>query len=320
MQAVAEENPAIDKPQVAKPNVVKEIFENFEDAFRLQGILEFPEYSFYLGGPAIQGVAYVPSFGPKLGPRILWKEIGVTMTFALPMPEVEKNRRGVSDQTEVILNSYWRQNAIDLYYLRVRGFYIASPWQEFSVHKPERYPQVPDAVATSFGFNWYYVLHPERYSLKAAFDQSEFQKESGGSWLASPFYNHFELSLGTRFVPGIGDDHVTGLPNLASGRFDTLGTSFGYGYTYIYGRFFASALAAVGPGVEYQKIGRSDGSGDVKNVSLAIKINVNGAMGFNFKNYIGGVKFLLDSLSANVSGTEVASNLVSGQVFFGARF
>lgn len=302
-----------------QPNKVEEVFEKFEGPFRVQGILEFPEYSFYLGGPAIQGVAYVPSFHPRLGPRILWKEIGLTATFALPVPEAEQRRRGDTQQNEVILNSYWRQNAIDLYYLRIRGFYIASPWQEFSVHKPERYPQVPDAVVSSFGFNWYYVFQPETYSLKAAFDQSEFQKESGGSWLISPFFNHFEMSLGTRFIRGIGDDRVTELPRLASGRFDSLGASFGYGYSLIYGRFFASLIGAVGPGAQYQKIGRSEDV-DVQNLTLAVKINVNGSLGWNFKSYVGGFKAILDSLSSDISGTRVASNLVSGQLFFGARF
>lgn len=316
----AEVAPAIERP--AKTDFAgkaQEVFEKFEGPFRIQGILEFPFYSFYLGAPAIQGVAYVPSFAPRLGPRILWKEIGITMTFALPIPEVERHRRGTSDQTEIILNSYWRQNAIDLYYMRMRGFYVTSPFREFSVHKPERYPQLPEALVTNYGFNWYYVSNPENYSLKAAFDQSEFQLQSGGSWLTSPFYNHLEMSLGTRFIAGVGDDSITGIPNLASGRFDTLGASFGYGYTYIDGRFFASALGALGPALQIQKLSQADGH-DNTNYSLAVKINVNAASGWNYKDYVAGVKLLLDSLSSRVAGTEVASNLVSGQVFFGARF
>lgn len=303
----------------AAKEAVEEIFEKFEGPLRVQGLFEAPFYSFYLGAPAIQGVAYVPTFAFRLGPRILWKEVGITATFALPIPEAELRRRGSSEMTEVLLNSYWRQNAIDLYYLRIRGFHVTGPWRELSVHKAERYPQLPEANVTNTGFNWYYVYNPENYSLKAAFDQTEFQTKSGGSWLISPFYNHFELSLGTRFIGGIGDNSITGIPILASGRFDTVGASVGYGYTYIYDRFFASALIATGPGLEYQQIGRS-GDSDINEFSLAVKINFNMSMGWNGKEYVGGVKFLLDSLSSNVSGTEVASNLVSGQFFFGARF
>lgn len=313
----AEESAPLDK---SAKQTVGEIFEKFDGPLRVQGVFEAPFYYFYLGAPAIQGVTYVPSFAPRLGPRILWKEIGITMTFALPIPEVEQERRGVSKQTEILLNSYWRQNAIDLYFLRSHGFYVTGPFRELSVHKPQRYPQLPDAEVTNYGFNWYYVYDPDSYSLKAAFDQSEFQTKSGGSWLVSPFYNHFEIGLGARFIPGIGDDSITSMPSLSSGRFDTAGASFGGGYSYIAGRFFASALLAAGPGLEYQRIGRSDGGGDFNHLSVAVKINFNASIGWNSQSYVGGIKFLLDSLSSNVSGTEVASNLISGQVFFGARF
>jgi hypothetical protein len=306
-------------PRNDSPNAFEEIFENFDKFLRLQGIFEFPVYSFYLGGPAIQGVAYLPSFAPRIGPRILWKEVGITMTFALPIPATEKNRRGTSTQTEVLLNSYWRQHAMDLYYLRIRGFYVTSPFREFSVHKPERYPQLPDALVTNYGFNWYYVYRPDNFSLKAAFDQSEFQLRSGGSWIVNPFYNHLEMSLGTRFIPGIEDNSIEAVPNLASGRFDTVGAAFGYGYSYVSGRFFASLLGGMGPGLQRQQVRRSDGSNN-SYASLALKINVNAASGWNFKDYVGGIKFLGDSLSTRVAGTEVASNLISAQLFFGARF
>ena len=302
-----------------KPNKVEEVFERFEGPFRVQGILEFPFYSFYLGSPNIKGVWYVPSFAPRLGPRILWKEIGVTATFALPIPEVEQHRRGTSAQTEVILNSYWRQNAVDLYFQRYRGFYVSSPFSNFDVHQPERYPQLPDALVTNYGFNWYYVFKPEAFSLKAAFDQSEFQLKSGGSWMISPFYNHFEMALGTRFIAGIGDTSILDVPNLASGRFDSAGGSLGYGYSYIAGRFFASLLTGLGPALQMQQVHLSDGN-EATYYSLAVKINLNVAMGWNYKDYVGGVKLLLDSLSSRVDGTQLASNLWSGQVFLGARF
>jgi hypothetical protein len=78
-------------------------------------------------------------------------------------------------------------------------------------------------------------------------------------------------------------------------------------------------IGALGPGMEYQRVYPND-SGVKTNVSVAWKINVNLAMGFNYYDYVGGIKGLLDSLSSSVSGTEVASNLVSGQLFFRLRF
>ena len=285
----------------------------------VQGIAEFPFYNFYLGAPNIQGVGYWPSFAPRLGPRIMWKDLGVVFTFALPIPTVEQQRRGSSEATEIVLNSYWRRNAIDLYYYRIRGFYASSPWSELDFSQPARYPQLPDAVVSDYGANWYFVIDPDQFSLKAAFDQNEFQVKSGGSFLINPFYNHFEMSLGTVLIPGIGDDSLQSVPNLASAKLDSIGSSVGGGYSFIKGRFFATGLASVGPGLQIQQV--QTAAGDFNTYyNLAIKINVNLAAGWNLKSYVGGVKFLLDSMNSWVENTEVASNIWSGQLFLGARF
>lgn len=302
-----------------KPSLKQELYEALDGPLMVQGIFEAPFSYLYLGQPDIKGVVYAPSFAPRLGARVLSNNLGATLTFALPIPHNEKYRRGTSQQTAVILNSYWRQNAIDAYYQQYRGFYVSSAGRELSTNKPTRYPQLPEATMLSFGFNWYHVFRPETYSLKAAFDFTEFQRVSGGSWILNPFYNHLEVSLGNVFVPGIGDESIQAIPNLASGRFNSLGSSIGYGYSYIWGRFFASGLAALGPGLQFQNVRRADG-GDDKALNVAWKINVNASMGWNSHAQVGGLKVLFDSLSSRVVGREVASNLVSAQLFYGLRF
>lgn len=296
-----------------------ENFRSVEQKWLVEGVLVFPFYSFYLGAPDIKGVAYLPNFVPRLGPRVIYKDFGAVMTFALPIPSEEVERRGNSHQDNLIFNSYWRQNAYDIYYQRIRGFYVNSPLTELSTHRPDRYPQLPDTRVLNMGFNWYYVYSPERYSLKAAFDQNEFQLHSGGSWLINPFFTHFEMYLGERFVAGTDSDDISQLPNVASGRFDTVGTAVGYGYTYIHNHFFMTGQAAWGPGVQFQRIQRSDGN-DSEVWSFAAKLNINVAGGWNYECYVGGVKVLVDSLWAQVEDTQLSSSLVSVQLFFGQRF
>lgn len=311
------ELPKIELPD--KDKILEPIFKEVERPWRVQGIFELPAYSFYLGAPAVHGVSYQPNFAPRIGPKILYKDVGAAFTLALPIPNHEKYRRGDSTITSVVANSYWRQNAMDVYYNKIRGFYVASPFTELSLKKPHRYPQLPDARSTIWGVNWYYVSNPERYSLRAAFDLDEFQMKSGGSWIYNPFFNHFEISVGNKFVPGEGNEALAALPNLASARMDTLGLALGYGYTWIYRRYFATTQGAIGPGAQYQRIRRSDGN-DTEVTSLAAKLNVNASFGWNSDDHIGGVKFLLDTLWAEVSDTQVYSNLWNIQFFVGYRF
>ncbi|MBX3020898.1 MAG: DUF4421 family protein [Bdellovibrionales bacterium] len=294
-------------------------FEELKSPWLAQAVLEFPFYSFYLGAPAVKGVAYLPNFAPRLGPRVIYRDVGATLTFSLPIPDNERTRRGDSKAQSLIINSYWRQFAFDLYYQRYKSFYVASPWTEVSVNKPARYAQLPDAQVLNYGLNAYLILRPERYSLKAAFDQTEIQSQSGGSWLVAPFYNHLEMFLGGKFVPGSDTSSFRVPPNLASSRFDTLGAGFGYGYTYVKRRYFLNGQVAYGPGFQSQRLQREDGDNSAV-YSLAAKLNVNASTGWNYPEYVGGAKLLVDSVWARVQDTQVTSTLVSLQFFFGRRF
>lgn len=303
----------------AAEDPVQSNFKDVDHKWLVESVLEFPFYSFYVGAPDVNGVAYLPNFMPRLGPRIIYKDFGAMVTFSLPIPKEEVRRRGNSKEETFILNSYWRQNALDIYYQSIQGFYVDSPFTELSFNKPERYPQLPDTRVLNMGFNWYYVVTPNRYSLKAAFDQNEFQLTSGGSWVIHPFFTHFEMFLGDRLIPGSSSDMLSQLPNLASGRFDTMGMALGYGYTYIRSHFFLSAQGVWGPAIQVQRIQRSNGNSS-EVLSFAAKLNVNGAAGWNHEDYVSGVKVLVDSLWANVIDTQLSSSLVSVQFFLGRRF
>jgi hypothetical protein len=309
----------IQQPPAPSPQAEETHFKPVATDWLIEPVLEFPFYSFYLGAPAVKGVAYLPNFAPRLGPRVVYKDIGTIVTFSLPIPASERERRGDSKASSLIVNSYWRQNAFDLYYQRYRGFYISSPWTELSVHKPARFAQIPDAQVLNYGLNWYYVFSPGRYSLAAAYDQSEFQIKSGGSWMIHPFYNHLDMYLGSGFVAGSDPEAFPSLPNLAAGRFDTAGAGVGYGYLYVDGHFFTGIQGAYGPGVQIQRIERSDGDRSTV-YSLAAKLNVNASAGWNYDQYVGGAKLLVDSVWARVQNTQVTSTLVSLQLFFGKRF
>lgn len=282
-------------------------------------LIDFPIYSFYLGAPDINGVAYVPNFTPRLGAQYLFKELGASLSLALPLPSEEIERRGNSDQLDFQLNKHWQSQGFDSFYQSYRGFYIASPWTEFRSDKPTRYPKIPDAEIIHYGINYYKVVQPERYSLKAAFSQMEIQKKSGGSFIYSLFYDHLEMDRGQKFEPGTESSANNRFPSIKSARLDTLGTTLGYGYTFIYDSFQISLQITGGPGLQIQKY-QEEGFPLSENAFLALKGNVNGGISYKYKGHYFGGKFLLDTLVSNVRNTQVYSSLVSGTIYYGNRF
>ena len=298
-----------------KPEEVKQVDPSL---FLIGGLLEFPVYSFYLGSPNIKGKAYVPNVAPRIGPRIMYKKIGLRMTFALPMPSREEERRGSTEQRNTTLSFYWKKHAFDLYYQYFKGFYLGSPLVEIEENKPNRYTQLPDATSKNWGFNWYYNVNPGQFSLNSAFDQSEFTTPSGGSWVLIPFYRHWNISLGDTIFKGSEPDDIDIVPSFSKGTFETAGSSLAHARSWNMNRYYLSTLAGLGPALQFQRYLRDD----IENNkwTLAAKLNLNFSVGWKEKDYTTGAKFILDSIYSRVSQQDVYSSFVSAELFYNQRF
>ncbi len=282
-------------------------------------IVNFPSYSFYLGPPDINGVAYVPNFSPRLGAEYQYKEFGLGFSIALPLPKEEIDRRGRSEQMDFQINKQWRGRGYDAFFQSYKGFYIASPWNELKISKPSKYPQLPDAAILHYGFNYYQLLDDSNYSLKAAYSQMEKQIRSGGSFLWTLFYDHLEMNRGDQFTPGSDESLNNRFPELRSAYLNTWGFTFGYGYTFLYKSFQVSAQITAGPGIQFQKY--QDGiSSSEDNTHLALKGTLNGGIGYSIKDHYFGGKFILDTVLSHVEGTDVYSSLISGSLYYGLRY
>ncbi len=304
---------------ITAPPVEEMRFVKSDQPGMILGLLEFPAYSFYLGAPDINGVAYVPNFSPRLGTNLRWKDFGISLSFGLPLPPEEIERRGQSEQSNFVITRYWRNFGLDLYFQSYRGFYLSNPLTEIDLHKPDRYPQLPDAAITNYGVNFYKSLDAEKYSMSASFDLEEIQLQGGGSWIVTGFFNHLEMSLGNVFVRGSDPDSTQTIPNLNAGIFNTLGGGLGYGHTLLWREWFVTAQGIGGAGLQMQRI-NLEGEGVAETWSPALKANLNISMGRNRNGWVYGGKILVDSLMAEVQGTHVYSSLVNGHLFFGSRF
>ena len=305
--AVAPEEPA--KPE----------FTSFSQRHLLLGLTEFSLYSLYLGAPDIRGSSYIPNFSPKVGLQYGYKNITVKAAFPIRQPSRENYRRGRSRETSYILSQHWRGFGFNVYYQSYQGLYAHRPLSDFSANRPDRFPQLPGAFVANAGINTYWVMSPDKYSLRAAFTQNEFQSLSGGSWLLNAYYNHLQLSTGDVFIPGTDPNSPNAPPDLSSGKFDTIGVGGGYGYAYVRGRFFAVGQAVGGLGVQYQRT-KELTQENLETYAPALVLNANISAGVKTETQLGGARLLVHSISSRIVDVQVSSTLVSGQLFYGARF
>jgi hypothetical protein len=275
-------------------------------------------YSLYLGSPDVHGYAYIPNFRPKIGLYYSYKSTTVGWLIPLFLPQSEIDRRGPTRETHILLRKHWRSAGMEFYYQSYRGLYADSPLSELSTHWPDRYPQLPNATVVNYGINSYFSLDPKHYNLRAAFDFTDFQSESGGSWLIAPFFNHVELAIGDVFIPGSDSSSPQSAPSFSRLTLNTFGAGFGYGYAWVLGRRFVVGQASAGGGLQLQDLKRE--TEEISQAAPALILNAKVSAGYNFEKYLVGIRLLGSSLSSKVRDLQVSSNLASAQLFFGGRF
>lgn len=293
-------------------------FEEIKKPGSVRTYLEFPQYSFYLGAPNINGGSYQPNSSFRFGATVMWKGIGIGSAISLPMPQEEIDRRGKSDQFNAFLSRYWRNYGVLAYYQGYRGFYISNPLTEIDTHKPDKYPQLPDAEVKNYGLILMHVLDESFYSLKASFSQKEIQNHEGGSFLMTAFYNHLDLSMGNKFIRGTDPDSQQSLPDVRSATLDTAGAGGGYGHTWIFNKNFLTAQALVSLGIQKQSI--STVNDQESRLAPAAKFNGSLSAGHRFENSVLGLQGLADTMYSSTQNTEIYSTMLSGFIYYTMLF
>ena len=293
-------------------------FEIYPEKWKAMTFIAVPFYSFYLGTPRVDGVAFLPNFNPDLGISLGYK--GWSLRFTEPfniLPDYENSRRGDSTKQEFILSISWHQFAIDVYTQYYKGFYISTPVTSLGGGQPQKYAQLPDTQVHNAGANLYYALHPEKYSIAAAFAHTEFQFKSGGSSIYNLYLNRLDMNPGSQFIAGTAPG-ANLRPQISAGTFWSAGASAGYGYTYAYERYFVTAQGMLGLGPQFQEL--ADNGGEYDRFNLQMKINAALAFGINRRYDFAGFQGLLDSIYGQIRDGQLASSLVSTMIYYGRRF
>ena len=281
-------------------------------------LTEFPIFTFYLGAPALHGVAFMPNATPKTGVRLFIDGVGAAFTLPVTF-SYDDHLRGKTQETSFIISPFKRTYGFDFYYQWFHGFYEVNPLDELGSNKPSAYPQLPSATAINYGLNGYFTLGESNYSLAASFVQTERQSESGGAFIVEPFFNECRIDTGGSFVAGSDPNIPQVKPDLQRAHTRTMGAAIGYAHAWIINSFYVTVLGAVGTGYEYVELENTDGT-QATTASAAIKANGNASIGFNLEKYIVGFKILADSLTTNVNSTQLTSTTANAQFYFGAKF
>lgn len=191
----------------------------------------------YLGSSylLLQGgkTSYTPNYPltPGIGIAIKNTIINIRGGYGI-FPLKNSQDYGRSRTLDLQLHSYWRKLIFDLSFQRYKGFYNGK--------KEEVITRYPDMAALQAAAAGTYVFNGKKFSTRAAFEQSEKQLRSAGSFMIGGGLYYYRLgNLSETF-------------NSAEHSFDIfqVGVHAGYGYSWVISpHWLLSASGAIGANI-----------------------------------------------------------------------
>ena len=263
-----------------------------------------------------QKLTYRPNNDFGLGFGVYAFGIGAEITFAMQPKQSSQDRFGHSTASDLQLNLLSKRWGMDVFTQHYEGFYLNDPNKPVAANMP--YPQRPDISTWNTGVNGIYVFNKNKYSLKAAYNFSEKQLKSGGSFLLTGTLNTFSLRADSA-VYGAGYESVFGVnADFQKLDYTTLRIAPGYGHTLVLKNFFLNGSLSVGPAnhwVSYQSQGIERSS-----VTINSFVDFHVVLGYNGDKFFSGISFIAQARNMKFEQVEFTSSNSTFKLLFGYRF
>jgi hypothetical protein len=244
-------------------------------------------------------------------------EVGLELTFAIPLDEKSKTIYGPSDARDLQLNVFTKSWGLDLFRQKYSGFYIDDPSIEIPNGTP--YPQRADITSKNTGVTWSYIFNHKKFSLRSSYNFAERQIKSAGSFILFTTLAGFKTSGDSAIV---GDDYrdYYGLDaKIKQIKSTTFGIMPGYTYNLIHKGFFLTGTLAIGPSHNWLSYHSEDG---VSKDDIEFRAFFVGrvALGYSNDRFFTGLSFGSQGGNIKFDSIQLTSSSGTFKLLVGYRF
>lgn len=230
---------------------------------------------------------FIPNKTVSAGLGVTYKFATLNLSFGILKPDEE---RGETRNLDIQLHRYGRRFTTDLIAQFYKGFYLSD--QSYASGTNSYYVR-PDLAVTALGGSFQYVFNHRKFSYRAAFQQTELQKKSAGTFLLG-----FELYMGrfrgdSTLIPESIAERVQN-PTLRKMRFIEIGPNIGYAYTWVYKKYFIAAGASIGINAGISRFYDNTGGNTIMGVSPNSIIRF--SSGYNVRHWAINVLYISTAL------------------------
>lgn len=230
--------------------------------------------------------------------------IGFSHTFQSSVNYLNTSNKIATYLRTYTFNYYGKSIELENYFDYFKRFYFVNGRETATyLIAPENAPYTSEAFCFNMGTNLTIVFNHDRFSYKAAFCQSEFQKKSQGSFLLllQDNINHFQHDVG--LIPASLKVYYDNTASLYMNRQTSFAVSPGYAYNLVYKKFYTAAAIFAGPGLQVQRA--KTGIDKYRKPGLAFFEKTKFTMGINGRKFFGG---LFADINWNHSKVDTFSN------------
>lgn len=291
-----------------------------ERPFLIKPYIEVPGLDLELRSLSTGGrVVWSPNYRAQTGLSVSYQGlIGVSASAKGEISRDDATLKGRSDYTDFRFRFPWRRISLEFGYQSLKGFF-ASNTNEFSPGSTQ-YLLRPELELESKYLGLTYATKPDRYSLAAAFDQSERQQTSGGTWLLTMHVADtvFADLGGTPLIPTELQSQFPTQSLITKGDFLSITAGGGYGHLWSFGETgyaFSQLLISVGA-----QLGRaSDAVRTFSDSESAAFAKVDLGIGSNGKVHVTGLLISIDQITNKTAETELGKRNLLVHLFYGFR-
>ncbi|PLX12071.1 MAG: hypothetical protein C0594_02845 [Marinilabiliales bacterium] len=272
-----------------------------------------------------ESIVYRPNVLGAVTLGMRYSFIGLSYTFQLPMSSDLETNYGKSEYTNVSMVIQTRNVGFNLYFQKFKGMYRDINDGMF----PKYDSQIPltqrnDLQTFTVGYYNNFVFG-RKFSMKAAFDQSEIQKKSAGSAMIMIADRFTRIQADSTIVPYDQVAAYTDMYGFYKGTFNSLIIAPGFGYSFVAGPFSFTPVVLMGSGLQIQsyRLKHPLGSKDSKKsgIKFPMYLNVKNAIGINTQSFYFRIVSGIDmNILPIKSDTKTSLTYLKAEVCMGVRF
>lgn len=262
-------------------------------------------------------ITFKPNNRYSLGASLNIFEIGVEVSYSVPLDTRSEARYGTSTVSDLQVNAINKTWMLDAFHQKYSGFYFSSPNVKIPDNQP--YPHRDDLYTRNMGVSFSYIFNGNKFSMRSAYTFTERQVRSQGSFLFSYILSSFNLHADSSLV---SQDKWKSFGSGSASRelrFTSLGIGPGYSYNFVYKSFFVNLTLSVGPAHYWIQYNEEGGP-----VHYDIRISTFSAarvgVGFNGDRFFGGVGMSTQSRDVNFEDINFKNSISTFRFMLGYRF